>query len=73
MSARGRDRADRVAAWAVGVGVGLIAMMLAWIVGARIAELLWEPPGGPRVALASALLIGIIVTVVSGVRLSRGR
>ena len=73
MTERGRDRADHVSAWAVGIGVGLISTMLAWIVGVRIAEALWQPPQGPRVALASALVIGIVVTMVTGIRLSRGR
>ncbi|HEX6580956.1 MAG TPA: hypothetical protein VF195_08805 [Actinomycetota bacterium] len=66
-----RARADGVAAWAAGVGVGLIALMLTWIVGNRIAMVVWDAPIGPTVAFIGAILVGIVVTVVAGVRLVR--
>ena len=66
---REHGRADGVAAWAVGIGVGLIALMLTWIVGNRIATVVWDPPVGPTVAFIGAILVGIVATVVSGIRL----
>jgi hypothetical protein len=68
---RERGRADRVAAWAVGIGVGLIALMLTWIVGNRIAMVVWDAPVGPTVAFIGAILVGIVATVVAGIRLVR--
>ena len=64
-------RADGVAAWAVGIGVGLIALMVTWIIGNRIAMVVWDTPVGPTVAFVSAILVGIVVAVVAGVRLVR--
>lgn len=63
--------ADHVAAWATGFGVGLVALMLTWLVGDRIAEMLWSSPTGPIVGFAAALIVGAITTVVAGRRLSR--
>ena len=68
---RERGRADGVAAWAVGIGVGLIALMLTWIVGNRIATVVWDTPVGPTVAFIGAILVGIVATVVAGIRLVR--
>lgn len=68
---RERGSADDVTAWAVGIGVGLIALMLTWIVGNRIAMVVWDTPVGPTVAFVSAILVGIVVAVVAGVRLVR--
>ena len=68
---RERGRADDVAAWAVGIGVGLIALMLTWIVGNRIATVVWDAPVGPTVALIGAILVGIVVTVIAGIQLVR--
>lgn len=70
MSAQ-RGHADEVAAWAVGIGVGLIALMLTWIVGNRIATVVWDAPVGPTVAFVGAILVGIVVTVVAGMKLAR--
>lgn len=64
-------RADHLAAWATGLGVGLIALMLTWLVGDRIAEMLWGAPTGPIVAFTASLVVGTISTVVAGRRLSR--
>ncbi|HEX6206788.1 MAG TPA: hypothetical protein VF058_00360 [Actinomycetota bacterium] len=66
-----RDRADRVAAWATGVGIGLIAFMLTWLIGNRLIGLIWPPPVGPTVALAGAVVTGGAVAVVWGRRLTR--
>jgi hypothetical protein len=68
---REHGRADGVAAWAVGIGVGLIALMLTWIVGNRIATVVWDAPVGPTVAFIGAILVGIVATVVAGIRLVR--
>ena len=70
-SRRERGHADEVAAWAVGMGVGLIALMLTWIVGNRIAMVVWDAPIGPTVAFIGAILVGIVATVVAGIRLVR--
>ena len=67
------DPADRVAAWAVGAGIGLITLMVIWLVGYRVAAVIWEPPIGPSVALAVAILGGIAATMRSGARLARRR
>jgi hypothetical protein len=68
---RERGRADGVAAWGVGIGVGLIALMLTWIVGNRIATVVWDAPVGPTVAFVGAILVGIVATVVAGIQLVR--
>lgn len=62
-------RADRVAATATGLGAGLVAFMLSWIISARISERLIDPPGSAYAAMAGALCIGAIVTVWVGHRL----
>lgn len=64
-------RADGVAAWAVGIGVGLITLMVTWIVGNRIAMVVWDTPVGPTVAFVGAILVGIVATVVAGIQLVR--
>lgn len=63
--------ADRIAAWAAGIGVGLIAMMLTWLAGARLAGLAWEPPIGPTVAFVTAIVVGLAVAGWWAVRLDR--
>ena len=68
---RERGRADGVAAWAVGIGVGLIALMLTWIVGNRIAMVVWDTTVGPTVAFVGAILVGIVATVIAGIQLVR--
>jgi hypothetical protein len=61
--------ADRVAARATGVGVGLLAFMIAWLIGARVTEQIWGPPSSAVVALAISVMVGILVAVVAGHRL----
>jgi len=68
-AAPGDARADRVAARATGVGVGLLPFMLAWLVGVRVTEQLWGPPSSAVVAMAIAVATGIVVSVVAGRRL----
>jgi hypothetical protein len=68
---REHGHADGVAAWAVGIGVGLIALTLTWIVGNRIAMAVWDAPAGPTVAFIGAILVGIVATVIAGIRLVR--
>ena len=63
------ERGEIVAARAVGVGVGLIALMLVWLVGNRLTALAWGPPVGPTVAFGAAIVIGIATALISGRRL----
>jgi len=74
MTAAPRDaRADRVAARAVGVGVGLLAFMVTWLVGARVTGQIWGPPSSAVVALGASVVVGILVAAVTGHRLVRRR
>lgn len=63
--------ADRVAAWATGAGVGLIAFMLVWLVGNRLAGLLWGAAAGAIAALGGAVVIGVTTALLFGLRLAR--
>lgn len=64
------ERSEAVAAWATGVGIGLIVLMLVWLVGNRLAGLVWDPPVGPTVAFLGAIGVGAITAVVAGARLA---
>ncbi len=64
-------RADLVAAWAIGVGIGLIVLQLTWLIAARIAGLFWSPPQGPTIAFLTAIVAGTVVSVVAGRHLAR--
>lgn len=66
-----RERADRVAAWATGAGVGAAVLMVGWLVGNRLAGLVWDPPVGPTVAIVAALAAGVVAGTVMGRRLAR--
>lgn len=66
-----RTRPDVVAAWAVATGVGLIVLMLAWSLGSRATTIAWEPPIGPTVALAGAVVAGSLAGALTGRRLNR--
>jgi hypothetical protein len=66
-----RAAADAVAAWATAVGVGLVGFMLTWLIGHRIAGVIWDPPLGPIVGLGTAILVGGITAVVAARHLSR--
>ena len=63
-------RADRVAARATGVGVGFLALMITWLIGARVTDRIWGPPSSAVVALAVAVVVGILAAVLSGRRLA---
>jgi len=63
--------ADRVAAIATGIGVGVIAFMLTWTIGARITEQMLERPTSAYVAMATALVVCVVVSVVAVRRLQR--
>jgi cytochrome bd-type quinol oxidase subunit 2 len=63
-------RADRIAAFATGVGVGLITFMLTWTIAARITERMLDTPTSAYVAMVGALCAGAVVTILTGRRLS---
>lgn len=65
------ERVEAVGAWAIGAGIGLIALMLVWLVGNRVAGLVWAPPVGPTVAFLGAILVGVATSIASGARLAR--
>jgi hypothetical protein len=62
-------RADRVAAVATAIGIGLITFMVAWTVGVRITERMWGPPSSALVAMAAAVVVGVTVTLRAARRL----
>ncbi|MCL1587794.1 MAG: hypothetical protein M3092_05210 [Actinomycetia bacterium] len=64
-------RADLVSAYAIGVGAGLVALQITWLVLNRLTSLVWGPPIGPTVAFAMAIVVGIVVSVIAGRRLAR--
>ncbi len=59
MDIQRNHKADRVAAQATGVGVGFIALMVTWLIGARLFERVWGQPSAAYVALATAVLVGV--------------
>lgn len=63
-------RADQVAAWATGVGIGVAVFMLTWLVANRVTDLLWAPPIAPIVAITVATVTGIVTSIRQGWRLS---
>lgn len=63
--------ADVVSARATGVGAGLVAFMVTWLIGNRVTGLVWEPPAGPVVAMIAAVAAGVLVAVLVGARLVR--
>jgi phosphate/sulfate permease len=64
-------RADKVAAVATGVGIGLMAFMVTWTVGARVTERMLERPTSAYVAMATAILLGLLVSGIAAWRLLR--
>jgi hypothetical protein len=64
------ERSELVAARGIGVGIGLIALMPAWLVGSRLAGLVWDPPVGPVVAFALAIAVGLVTALVCAHRLA---
>lgn len=65
------DRANRVAAWAVGVGIGWIAFMVTWLIANRVTALMLPVPTAPIVAMTLAVFAGLAVSVWQGSRLAR--
>jgi hypothetical protein len=65
------SRADSVSAYAIGVGAGLVALQITWLILNRVTSLVWDPPVGPTVAFAAAIIVGVIVSVIAGRRLAR--
>lgn len=64
------DRSEIVAARGVAVGIGLITLMVVWLVGSRLAELVWQPPVGPVVAFVTAIVVGLVASLVFARRLA---
>lgn len=64
-------RADRIAAYATGIGVGLITFMLTWTIAARITERMFDTPTSAYVAMIVAVFAGAVVATVAARRLSR--
>ena len=65
------SRADSVSAYAIGVGAGLVALQITWLILNRLTSLVWGPPLGPTIAFASAIIVGVIVSIIAGRRLAR--
>jgi hypothetical protein len=65
------NRADQVSAIATGIGIGFLAFMTIWLIGARVAELIWDEETGAVVAMGVALLTLIVTSVVASRRLLR--
>jgi hypothetical protein len=65
------SRADSVSAYAIGVGAGLVALQLTWLIMNRLTSLVWDPPTGPVIAFVTAIVVGIIVSIIVGRRLAR--
>ncbi len=64
------ERTDRIAARATGLGIGLIAFMVVWLVAARITTQLIGQPAGAYTAMTIALTIGAVTTVAAARRLT---
>lgn len=67
----GDQRADRVAAYATAVGIGLITFMVTWTIGARITERILDRPMSAYVAMVAALITGAVVALVASRCLGR--
>jgi hypothetical protein len=59
-----------IAARVTGIGIGLLVFMVTWLIGARLAEMIWETPVGPVIAMVTALAVGSLTAVMSGRRLA---
>ncbi len=65
------SRADLVAAWAIGIGVGLIVLQLTWLIANRVASVFWQAPTGPTIAFATAIVVGAITAAIAGRNLAK--
>lgn len=61
---------DRVLAWATSTGEGLVIFMVAWLLAARLMELVLPEPLAAAVAMVVAAAAGAITLGVEGVRRS---
>lgn len=59
-----------MSAWAIGIGVGLIALQVTWLIANRVTAVFWDPPQGPTIAFTTAVVVGIVVSIVAGRRLA---
>ncbi len=64
-------RADIIAARAIGVGVGLLTLMIAWLIGNRLLGSVLGAPEGPTAAFITAVVLGVLATLVVGQRCVR--
>ena len=64
-------RADYLAAWATGVGIGGGCFMLTWILANRVTGMFMSIPAGPVTAMTLAVLTGLATASGAGWRLSR--
>lgn len=66
-----QSRADLVAAWVVGIGVGLITLQITWLIANRLASLIWGVPRGPTTAFTIVVIAGVVTSIVTGRRLAK--
>ncbi len=64
-------RADTVAAWATGAGIGIAVFMMTWVIANRVTAMLLAGTTAPLVAMSIAILAGAVVTGRQGWILSR--
>ncbi len=62
-------RPDRVAAWATGTGIGVLAFMVVWLIANRLTEVVLAQPWAAVAAMASAVAAGVAVSLRQGRRL----
>ena len=62
---------ERVAGWATGIGIGFAVFIVTWIVLNRLTSVWLPVPEGPIVALTTAVLAGLGVSLQRGHTLSR--
>lgn len=60
---------DLLAARAVAVGIGLLGLMITWLVGNRIAAMIWDSPTGPALAMSVAVVSGLVSGLIGHRRL----
>lgn len=64
-------KADYLAAWATGVGIGGGCFMLTWILANRVTGMFMSIPAGPITAMTLAVVTGLATAGWGGWRLSR--
>ena len=63
-------RSNRLAAWAVGTGIGLMALMVTWLIANRVLQMAIGSPEGPTIAFATAVCVGLVAVAVAAPRLA---